>query len=90
MENINELIKEYCDDEGLNYREDYSGRGMYGRSCVAVDCDNPLETLSGIFAYLVDSDDDIEGCEVQSALGEPREDSMGMGRILYFPKLRTN
>lgn len=89
MENIKEVIKDYCDDEGLNYREDYSGRGMYGRSCVAVDCDNPLETLSGIFAYLVDSDDNIEGCDVQFSLGEPRQDSMGMGNILYFPKLRT-
>lgn len=87
MENIKELIKEYCDGEGLKYRENYSGRGMYGRSCVAIDCDNPLETLSGIFAYLVDSDSDIDGCEVQSALGEPREDSKGMVRILYFPRL---
>lgn len=90
MENIKELIKDYCDDEGLNYREDYLGRGMYGRSCVAVACDNPLGTLAGIFAYLVGSDDDIDGYDVQSALGEPREDSMGMGRVLYFPKLRTN
>lgn len=89
MENIKELIKDFCDDEGLNYRDDYSGRGMYGRSCVAVDCDNPLETLSGIFAYLVDSDDDIEGCDVQFSLGEPKQDSMGMGSILYFPKLST-
>lgn len=90
MENIKELIRDFCYDEGLNYREDYSGRGMFSRSCVAVDCDNPLETLTGIFAYLVDSDDDIEGCEVQYALGEPKQDSMGMGCILYFPKLRTN
>lgn len=52
MENIKELIKDFCDDEGLNYRDDYSGRGMYGRSCVAVDRDNPLETLSGISLIL--------------------------------------
>ena len=90
MENIKELIKEYCDDEGLKYRENYSGKGMYGKSCVAVDCDNPLGALTGIFAYLVDSDDDIDGYDVQLALGEPREDSMGTGCILYFPHLRTN
>lgn len=90
MEDIRELIKEYCENEGLNYRENYAGRGMYGSSCVAVDCDNPLETLVGIFAYLVDSDDVIGGYDVRSALGEIREDSMGMGRVLYFPKLKAN
>lgn len=90
MENIRELIKEYCENEGLNYRENYSGRGMYGKSCVAVDCNNPLVALAGIFAYLVDSDDDIDGYDVLSTLGEPREDSMGMGRVLYFPELKVN
>lgn len=84
MENIKELIKEYCDDEGLKYRENYSGKGMYGKSCVAVDCDNPLRALTGIFAYLVDSDDDIDGYDVQFALGEPREDSMGTGASSIF------
>lgn len=39
---------------------------MYGRSCGAVDCGNPLETLSGIFAYIID----IDGYDVQYAFGE--------------------
>lgn len=89
MENIRALIKDYCATENLNYRENYSGRGMYGRSCVAIDCDNPLETLAGIFVYLVDSDD-LGGHDVMMALGEPKLDSMGMGSVLYFPKLKSN
>lgn len=91
MENIKELIKEYCDDNGLNYREDYSGRGMYSRSCVAIGCDNPLYTLSGLFSFLVDwNGEGGIGGDIYYALGEPREDSIGMSRILYFPKLRTS
>lgn len=90
MEDIRELLKEYCENEGLNYRENYSGRGMYGKSCVAIDCDNPLETLAGIFAYLVDSDDDIRGYDVLMALGAPKTDNMGAGSVLYFPKLKSN
>lgn len=90
MEKIKELIKDYCATENLNYRENYSGRGMYGRSCVAVDCDNPLETLAGIFSYLVDSDDDIRGYDVLMALGAPKTDNMGAGSVLYFPKLISN
>lgn len=90
MENIKELIKEYCDDEGLSYMEDYSERGIYGRSCVAVTCDNPLYVLSGLFAFLVDwMGEGSVGGDIYYTLGEPREDSLGMSRILYFPKLRT-
>lgn len=90
MENIKELIKEYCDDEGLSYMEDYSGRGMYNRRCVAVTCDNPLYVLSGLFAFLVDwMGEGSIGGDIYYALGEPRQDSMGMSSILYFPKLRT-
>lgn len=90
MENIKELIKEYCEDEGLDYREDYSGREMYGRNCVAITCDNPLYTLSGLFAFLVDCEGEGGiGGVIYYALGEPKEDSMGMSSILYFPKLRT-
>lgn len=89
MENIKELVKEYCEDEGLDYREDYSGRGMFGRRCVAITCDNPLNVLCELFAYIVDSDEDLDGCDVQCALGEPKQDSMGMRSVLYFPKLKT-
>lgn len=90
MENIKELVIEYCKEEGLNYREDYSGRGMFRRSCVAIICDNPLYTLSGLFAFLVDYDGEGGiGGDIYYALGEPKQDNMGMSRILYFPKLRT-
>lgn len=89
MDNIKELVKEYCEDAELNYRDDYSGRGMYGRRCVAIICDSPLNVLCELFAYIVDSDEDLYGCDVQCALGEPEQDSIGMRSVLYFPKLRT-
>lgn len=89
MESIKELIRDYCYGEGLDCIEDYSGRGMYGRRCMAITCDNPLNTLCGLFAYIVDSDEKLDGYSIQCALGEPKQDSMGMNSILYFPKLRT-
>jgi len=89
MDNIKELIKEFCDNQDLDYRDDYSGRGMYGRNCVAIVCNSPLATLSNLFAYIVDSKDDIEGCEVEEVLGEPMQDNMGMSNILYFPHIKT-
>jgi len=89
MDNIKELIKEFCDDQDLDYKDDYSGRGMYGKNCIAITCDYPLITLSQLFAYIVDSEEDITGFDVEKALGEPIEDSMGMSSILYFPHIKT-
>lgn len=86
---IKEFIREFCEEQDLDYREDYSERGIYGRSCIGIVCDNPLSVLLALFVYIIDSDDGIGGSEVQYALGEPKEDSMGMSSILYFPKLKT-
>ena len=89
MSRISDSIKEYCCDQGLDYREDYSGRGMYGETCVGITCDNPLQELKELFAYIIDEGDDWSGYEVSNMLGEPKMDGMGMEKILYFPKLRT-
>lgn len=88
MSNIKTFIEEFCEDHELDYREDYSGRGMFGSRCVGIVCSNPLSTLAELFAFIVDSDNDISGSEIQDALGVPEEDSMGMRSILYFPKLK--
>jgi hypothetical protein len=38
---INEVAKEfYLDDEDVEVRS-YSGRGMYGKECLGIVCDNP-------------------------------------------------
>lgn len=89
MNNIKTFIKEFCEDHELDYREDYSGRGMFESGCVGIVCVDPLSTLVELFTYIVDSDDSISGGEVKDVLGEPEEDSMGTRSILYFPKLRT-
>lgn len=88
MNNIKIFIREFCEDQELDYREDYSGICMFGSRCIGIICDNPLSTLSALFAYIVDNDDSISGGEVEDALGKPEEDDMGMRSILYFPKLR--
>lgn len=88
MNNIKTFIEEFCEEQELGYREDYSGRGMFGSRCVGIVCGDPLSTLAELFAFIVDSDDGISGGEIQDALGKPEEDSMGMRNILYFPKLR--
>ena len=63
MNNIKTFIREFCEDQELDYREDYSGRGMFESRCVGIVCDNPLSTLLELFAFIVDSDDGISGDE---------------------------
>lgn len=90
MENIKDLIKQYCDYADYGYRDDYSGRGMHGRKCIGIVCDMPLNVMCDLFSYIVDSDSSIEGYDVQCVLGTPQQDSMRMSNILYFPELSTN
>jgi hypothetical protein len=74
------VFKEIADRTCLELRE-YSGRGMYGKQCVGIDCDNVNETL----AYLVES------CESTSdaahIIRTMKQDSMGLGAIIYWPRI---
>lgn len=67
----------------------YSGRGMYGRQCVGVVIDGMSLFTFGIEVareWLNRSDDP---CEIEDLADlEAREDSMGLGTIIYFPKLK--
>lgn len=61
---------EVCEEHGAHVVDDYSGRGMYGATCVAVMCDRH----SPVTDYLK-----------RSRAGEGCVDSMGMGRVHYWP-----
>lgn len=81
-----EQMESFCEDYGYAYRDDYSGRGMYGNTCVGITCDNPVQAAMELMAYLADS---IEPADALDILGTPQVDSMGCSQILYFPHLRT-
>lgn len=55
----------------------YSGRGMFGSYCVAVNCGSALEAIAEI-AYAAGE----MGVEMPA---EPRSDSMGHDQVLYWP-----
>lgn len=83
-------------------RTDYSGRGMYGKECLGYVGEDPVAAtleLARIMAY--QEDPDIDASEVTfddvmvmlrdalMLLGEPRQDSMGLDVIHYWPKVRV-
>jgi hypothetical protein len=77
MKPANNFAKELIaslDDAGIKWR-DYSGRGMYGDSCVGVTCGR--DHSEGEVYQAV-------GVNGSSA----HRDSMGLGTILYWPKAK--
>ena len=62
----------------------YSGRGMFGKQCVAVVTETDLPWTE-ILADLVEACDDCS--EAASLVRSVRMDSMGMQTVLYWPSI---
>ena len=79
-----ELLREVYQDGNIEMSvRSYSGRGMYGESCIGVVLgDASAWTLALALADLNNGNMDLFG------LAAPREDSMGMGRVYYWPHLK--
>lgn len=59
---------------GSNVVNDYSGRGMYGKTCYGIESNDHRDT------------EIIEAC-ARHGLRGARVDSMGKGVIVYFPSI---
>ena len=78
---LKEVLIEFGEGNELTYSEDYSGRCMYGQRCFSITCDEPMSTLVQVCDFIRDCDFS-NACDV---LGTPRQDSMGLSSVLYFP-----
>jgi hypothetical protein len=98
METLQTLLAEACDQSGeVNFRPDYSGRGMYGRECVGItgpyfDC---MQVISAVIVEaarnMADADmpDFGEFEQKVETLMNFSQDSMGRGAIIYWPSLES-
>ena len=68
------VIKQVADEFGVDARE-YSGRGMYGAYCWAIDCGRYEEG-------------EIAERTVQLGRRGAAFDSLGMGSIVYWPSVK--
>jgi hypothetical protein len=76
---IEELIETGLgQDDDLQVRS-YSGRGMYGKECLAVTADDGLAALQ-----LIAWEAGKQGIEMPRHI---RQDSMGLGVVLYWPEV---
>jgi hypothetical protein len=85
MSNIANYIKKFCDDNDYRYVDDYSGRFMYGKTCVGVIGDfSPEATKIAIVDYLTYSCPN----SVPKFL-YPKVDNMGLDYIVYFEDISS-
>lgn len=91
QETIDRIISEL--DMEVEVRTDYSGRGMYGATCLAIvtgqgqglgDILNALY-LMGLNMSVEEDDTDA----ITAILRSARIDSMGYGSVIYFPVAQT-
>ena len=79
------LVQRVLEDIGSFEIRAYSGRGMYGQECLAVELD---EGLGALMSDLILATEDLSGREIEDlaqAVRGVRTDSMGRGQIAYFP-----
>jgi hypothetical protein len=81
-------LQTICEDVALHARS-YSGRGMYGKSCLGIDVDRgglgPMiaKIMSALAGYSEADRDTV--CEAFRT--EMAQDNMGLGMIYYFPSI---
>jgi hypothetical protein len=83
---------ELCDEANVRWKGAYSGRAMYGRTCVAVHLAGPthLVELGAAIAVVIAQDADSTTVAGNAALSgelECRFDGDGHGIVAYWPRL---
>lgn len=79
-----ELIEEFCDDYDLDFMNDYSGRGMYGKRCIGFVTYDTMGSIVNLCDALRDNEEITSAAD---ALGDICTDNLGRGYIVYFPHL---
>ena len=74
-----DTLVEAAEDAGVEYRTNYSGRGMFGAECFAID-----GNTSDLVRFLRKLDDDMA-----DKLSDPSMDSMGLDMVFYWKFLKT-
>lgn len=78
-----------ADDAGLAIRP-YSGRFMFGQSCVGIATDAPYSAIADLVVATVnDGNVDLQLVDgLTGLIHDTRQDSLGNGVILYWPELK--
>lgn len=68
-----EILKEIANEVDGTIYEEYSGRGMYGKTCIGIVCNNAIDC--------------IESAAAKGITGA-KTDNMGKSMIVYWPHIK--
>ena len=95
-----ETIRRFIDGLSMDVEvlEDYSGRGMYGATCLAIvtrstdgDAQNLGDILNAIYFMGLEMDIDKDNTDaITAVLRSAQTDSMGYDTVIYFPAAQTS
>ena len=77
-----QIVMDFCEAYGYEYRNDYSGRGMYGATCVGFTCSNVNRALMEFGGFVV-----VNGAGLDDFIACLSTDSLGYGVIVYFTSI---
>ena len=68
----------------------YSGRGMYGRECLAIEGSSAMDIIASMLEKISEEDEDAAeaASDLSEALRRSSQDSMGRDMVLYFPHIK--
>ena len=90
-----EILQDFANNNNISFVEEYSGRGMYGETCIGFSGNIDLFTLGfNLAQYLLDVEDDDDDDDSEILLSEifydgSELDSLGLDTIVYFPDVTT-
>ncbi len=88
MNNTFAAVKSACENMGLDVRS-YSGRAMYGKSCLGIEVDRYTSAATVAFRLAVQMMADGAEDEAEEVAGmEWSQDSMGLDTIVYLRSLK--
>lgn len=74
------------DVDADNFRPNYSGRAMYGQTCIGFVLNSRMEVMQLGAAMALGFGSDVPF--IINLLTEVRTDDMGLGIIVYFPNVQ--
>jgi hypothetical protein len=74
----------------INVYRSYSGRGMYGRSCIGFTCSNRKELVACAALVAAAVKGGFDPIDVVYTINRAAIDSMGRDVVVYFPGIADN
>lgn len=82
-----EKLMDIISDAGFNADDDYSGRSMFGDTCISFDFEG--SEINVVLDLMNACESDEDRAFITAALKRSQTDDLGRGGVIYFPAFKT-